>query len=96
MSENGGDWVVETKPVVSTVIPTTEAQLAREERLRPIQRAYRETSSEPERRALALEFANVARVVSVERPRGAVGESCGGGDATVPVADFLAANLRHQ
>ncbi len=45
MSENGGDWVVETKPIMSTVIPTTEARLAREERLRPIQRAYRETSS---------------------------------------------------
>lgn len=37
MSENGADWVVETKPVVSAVIPTREARLAaaRSDRLRP-------------------------------------------------------------
>ena len=40
MSENETGWVVETKPVVSTVVPTREALAARAlERIRPPQEA---------------------------------------------------------
>jgi hypothetical protein len=69
--------------------------LVGEDRLRSIQRAYQAATSEPERRALVLDFQEEAH----RGFRGTTTGTVAPGDrvaAVLPVADFFERNLRHQ
>ncbi len=59
--------------------------------MRPIQRAYQQATSEPERRALALDFQEQAARDTIP----AIGDRSSDGRA-LAVADFFAENFRHQ
>jgi len=68
--------------------------LVGEERLRPIQRAYQEAASEPERRAIALEFEQAQRDRDIIAAPAGRSSDCD----PLPLAagDFFAECLRHQ